>query len=160
MKLLPGDIFCTRNPMSLGRAIVVVQKFWSSDNQARYSHAGIIIGRPGITFEALWTNKKQDLFKAYAGEEVLIGWHDDMTLERFKAGWDRIKGSEGNIYPLWRIVFHVIPPLAKYLCSGNFKVCSERTGEFIDGTGIYPDGYFWKGKTPDNLADMIHRWKN
>ena len=157
--LNPGDIFCTRNPMMLGRVICCMEKFWSSDNEAKYSHAGIIVGRPAITFEALWTNKKQNLFKAYDGTEVLIGRHEDMTVEKFNLGWQKIKNHEGKIYAGWRLFFHIIPPLAKYLSSNNFGVCSEITGEFIEGSGIYPEGYFWKGKTPDNIADMIHKWK-
>jgi hypothetical protein len=32
--------------------------------------------------------------------------------------------------------------------------------EFIDGAEIYIGGYFWKGKNPDNLADMIHKWRS
>lgn len=157
--LNPGDIFCTRNPMWLGRAICGMEKFWASDNKAEYSHSGIIIGHPAITFEALWTAKSQDLFKSYKGEKVLIGRHSNMTLERFTSGWNKVRPFKGSWYPWWRLFFHIIPPISKYVSDGSKAVCSELAGIFIDGSGIYPEGYFWKGKNPDHIADMIHKWQ-
>ena len=70
--LRAGDIFLTRNPMLLGRAINLIQKFTSKDNKSRYSHAGVLLTSNGTTFEALWTNKKQNLFEAYFDKEILI----------------------------------------------------------------------------------------
>jgi len=84
ISLQPGDVFCTRNPMALGRVICFVQKIHASDNQAEYSHSGVILDKGGTTFEALWTNKRQNLFRAYQGKKVLIGRHDKMTQKRFK----------------------------------------------------------------------------
>ncbi|MBW2600151.1 MAG: hypothetical protein JRC60_08815, partial [Deltaproteobacteria bacterium] len=93
LKLQRGMIFCSRNPMALGRAINFIQKIHAKDNQSEYSHAGIIIraGEQPISFEALWTNKRQDFYKAYKGKKVLIGRHKDMTLKLFDKGWNGIK---------------------------------------------------------------------
>jgi len=169
--LQPGDVFCSRNPMMLGRAITWFEKLRASDNHAEYSHAGVIIGRPAITFEALWTNRKQNLFKAYAGTKVLIGRHEYMNDERAVRGWDGIKKYEGKIYAGWRLIFHAIPFFSK-VGTGNFAVCSEMVGKFISKSGVlvawrHPsdqlvqafiktgESYYWKGRTPDDIADMI-----
>ena len=174
-ELEPGDCFCTKNPMMLGRAICWFEKLRSSDNQAEYSHAGVIIGRGGITFEALWTNKKQNLFKAYAGTKVLIGRHEHMTPNRALAGWDGVKKYEGQTYAFWRLLLHAIPFCSK-IGTGWFAVCSEIAAKYISKSGIMIAGrvvsdpkvqefittgesFYWKGRTPDDIADMIHDHK-
>lgn len=156
--LKPGDIFCTKNPMWLGRAITFVEKLHASDNQAEYSHSGIIYAEDSTTFEALWTNKKQNLFEAYKGKKVLIGRHNDMTKIRFMRGWNKVKKHEGKWYAGHRLFFFFIPFVAKYINLG-LGVCSELTAKFIAGSGIYKD-FYWKGKNPDHIADMIHKWKD
>jgi len=171
-ELEPGDIFCSRNPMMLGRAICWFEKLRSSDNQAEYSHAGVIIGRGGITFEALWTNRKQNLFKAYSGTKVLIGRHEHMTSKRAEAGWEGVKKYEGQVYAFWRLLLHAIPFCSK-IGTGWFAVCSEIAAKYISKSGIMVAGrvmsdplvqafiktgesFYWKGRTPDNLADMMN----
>lgn len=173
--LQPGDIFCTRNPMALGRAICWFEKLRSEDNRAEYSHAGVVIGRPAITFEALWTNRKQNLLKAYAGDKVLIGRHEFMTPERAVKGWEGIKRYEGKVYAGWRLFLHALPFCSK-IGTGNFGVCSELVGKFISKSGVMLAGksvsdplvqdylktgesFYWKGRTPDDIADMIRDHK-
>lgn len=155
IKLERGDIFCTANPMALGRAINFVQKVNSRDNDSDYSHAGIILDSEGTTFEALWTNKKQNLFEAYAGATVLIGRNANMTDSAFKNGWDAVKGYEGKPYAIHRVPLFLIPPLAKYINFG-FGVCSEITARFMCGAGLLN---YWKGWSPDDIADIIHHWR-
>lgn len=174
-ELQPGDIFCTRNPMALGRAICFFEKLRSTDNQAEYSHAGVIIGRPAITFEALWTNRKQNLFKSYAGVKVLIGRHENMTPARAVNGWNGVKKYEGQVYAGWRLVLHALPFCSK-IGTGDFAVCSEIAGKFISKSGVMVAGkppeslmiqefiktgesFYWKGLTPDDIADMINKHK-
>ena len=149
-----GDIFCTRNPMALGRAINGMQLFWSTDNESTYSHSGIIISDEGATFESLWTIKKANIDK-YRGMRVLIGRHVKMTPESFKLGWDVVKRHEGQLYPFHRLILHIIPPMAKYLSTGRFPVCSELVAKFLCGCGFMRT---WKGKNPDHIADMIRKW--
>uniref|UniRef100_A0A6M3XV55 Peptidase n=1 Tax=viral metagenome TaxID=1070528 RepID=A0A6M3XV55_9ZZZZ len=155
--LKPGDIFCTRNPMLLGRAICFFEKLHAKDNQAEYSHAGIILSGNGETFEALWTNRRQNLWEAYKGQKVLIGSHKNMTAEAFVKGWDGIKKYEGQWYAGWRLFLHMMPFLSK-IGTGGFAVCSELAGKFIEKSGIYEE-FYWKGRNPDDIADMIHNWK-
>uniref|UniRef100_A0A6H2A4J0 Peptidase n=1 Tax=viral metagenome TaxID=1070528 RepID=A0A6H2A4J0_9ZZZZ len=174
-ELEPGMIFTTKNPMMLGRAICWFEKLRSADNQAEYSHAGVIIGRPAITFEALWTNKKQNLFKAYAGTKVLIGRHKDMTPKRAVMGWDGVKKYEGQVYSFWRLLLHALPFCSK-IGTGGFAVCSEIAAKYISKSGVMVAGkkvsselvaeflktgesFYWKGRTPDDIADMIHNFK-
>lgn len=167
--LKPGDIFCTKNPMWLGRAICFFEKIGSRDNRAEYSHAGIILDEKGTTFEALWTNRRQNLFEGYAGQKVLIGRHAYMDRDAFRRGWAGVKKYEGNWYAGWRLLLHAIP-LASKLGTGGFAVCSELAMKFISKSGVMLDGsdrvavaeFFrtgesvaWKGWNPDEVADMI-----
>jgi len=151
IKLQPGMIFCTQNPMLLGKVINVVQKFWAKDNQSKYSHSGIILNEEGLTFEALWTNKRQNLFSAYAGRKVLIGRHIGMNAEMFAKCWDRIQHHEGRWYAGHRLLFFLFPPIAKYINFGQ-GVCSEITAQFLWQN--------WKGLNPDDISDRVHHWKN
>jgi len=158
IKLLPGDIFCSRNPMWLGIAINAVQRFWDVDNQCDYGHAGIITGVFGNTLEALWTVKAQNVWRAYDSPDrggLLIGRNQNMTYDKFLAGMEAVKVYKGNPYPLWRLFLHLIPPLGKYLSTGKFLVCSELTAKFLVGAG---ELNFYKGVTPDYLQDMIEHW--
>lgn len=156
IELKPGDIFCSRNPMMLGRAINAVQTIWSKDNKSEYSHSGIILDSKGTTFEALWTNKKQNIFKAYAGRNVLIGRHRNMSSEVFEKGWEGIKKHEGKWYAGYRLPLFFIPFLAKYINFG-LGVCSELTMKFLYKAGL---AEAWKGWNPDDVADMINKWKD
>jgi len=160
MKLNRGDIFCSRNPMMLGRAINFVQKIHAKDNQSEYSHSGIIVkGGPlkqTVSFEALWTNKQQDFYKSYKGKKVLIGRHKDMNLKLFNRGWNGIRHHEGKWYAGYRLPLFFIPFLAKYLSLG-LGVCSELTIKFLFKAGLAAN---WKGWNPDDVADMIHNYRD
>jgi len=155
IELAKGDIFCTRNPMMLGRIINWNQKFWSSDNESTYSHAGIILDPDGTTFESLWTIKKSHLSR-YKGKKILIGRHIKMDEWRFSIGWLNVKRHQGQLYPFHRLFLMIIPPVAKYISTGRFPVCSELTAKFLCETHLLD---FWKGKNPDDIADMIHKWR-
>ena len=158
--LMPGDIFCSRNPMWLGRAINGIQRFWDVDNRSKYGHAGIIIDPHGKTFEALWTVKCQNVWQAYNVPEksgLLIGRSADMTLSLFRAGWASVKKHEGNWYPFHRLLLHMLPPLSKYVSTGRYLVCSELTAKFLVGAKHLD---FYKGVNPDYLAGIIRRWEN
>jgi len=155
-ELKKGDIFCTRNPMALGRAINFVQKIKSKDNKAEYSHSGIIMHEDGMTFEALWTNKRQNLFTDYQGRKVLIGRHKGMTDAKFQLGWNGIKKHEGKWYAGHRLIFFLIPFAAKYINLG-LGVCSELTMKFLYKAKLADA---WKSWNPDDVADMIKKWKD
>lgn len=156
IQLEPGDIFCTRNPMWLGRAINAVQRFHSVDNQSEYSHAGIVIDPDGGSFESLWTIRRSHI-DIYEGKKVLVGRHEDMTRAMATNGLEALYQEHlGQIYPAHRLIFHLIPPLAKYISSGHFPVCSELAAKFLCKCGLL--GY-WKGVNPDHIADMIHNFR-
>jgi len=172
IELHPGDLFVTRNPHMLSRAINVVQWWWSKDGESTYSHAGIILDAQGTTFEALYTLKKQNLFEAYTGEKVCIARWLNMTDETAKQALDvLLKEQEGHIYPAWRLFFHLVPPIAKYVSwGGKFIVCSEVVAKFLylvylqtgsqDKFGTkWPRHSHYCGATPDDLSDEWHRWK-
>lgn len=168
-ELKPGDIFCTRNPMWLGRLICWFEKLKSKDNHAEYSHAGIILDPAGTTFEAVWTNRKQNLFEVYGGQKVLIGRHKFMSADNFLRGWIGVKKYEGKIYAGHRLLLHAIPFASKF-GTGGFAVCSEIVMKFVSKSGVMLDttsaesvarfirtneSVYWKGMNPDDVADMI-----
>lgn len=155
--LQAGDIFCTANPMALGRAIKAIERFNSIDNRADYSHSGILLGPTATTFEALWTTRRNGLFNTYAGKQVLIGRNLMMSKERYEKGWDGISHLEGRWYPFWRLPLNVIPPLAKYLATGKNAVCSELAAMFLVKAGLFD---YWKGINPDHVADVIQHYRD
>lgn len=160
LEIRPGDIFCSAfGSSALGRAIRFFERFNATDNEAEYSHAGIILDASGTTFEALLTVKRQNLFKDYAGQKVLIGRHVRMDEETFARCMASVIPFEGRWYPVWRLPLHIIPPLAKHVSSGRFLVCSELVFRFIAAMGREKTSVkFYKGVTPDYIADAIHRW--
>jgi len=157
----PGDEFATKNPMALGIAINFVQKTKAVDNEAEYTHTGIITDAYGATLEALWTIKTQNLWAAYKGEKVLIVRNVGMTIETYIAGFCKIKEHIGQWYPALRLLLHLIGT-AKWI-HWDRVVCSELTAKFEAGCAEYigPDkaaGFMrnWYGVNPDNLVD---RWQ-
>jgi len=155
IELKRGDIFCTRNPMWLGRMINAVQTFWAADNHSEYSHAGIITDPDGTTFESLWTIRHNHIDK-YEGAQVLIGRHMCINSAMFEHGWERIRGHQGQIYPFHRLLLHIIPPVAKYVATGRFPVCSELVCKFLWEITLVRT---WAGKNPDHVADMIKLYR-
>jgi len=172
IEIRAGDLFCTRCPASLGRAINTVQAIVSRDGKSYYSHAGILIDHKGTTFEAIgWRIKRQNLFEAYAGQEVLIARWQGMTQIIFDRVFETLRKDEGKIYPGWRLPLNIVPFIGKYTSFGKrFLVCSEEVGKFLylvfqDYGFVSRGGYCWPrhkwytGTSPDTLADEWHRWK-
>jgi len=158
----PGDIFGTRNPMALGKAINKVQRFWSSDGQSNSTHAGFIIDEDGTTSESLWTIARRNIYTDLAGEWVIIGRHEHMTPEIFAETWEKLKGWEGKKYPFWRLLLHLIPSLPRHVNTGKFKVCSEWTSFMLKESGVYDaikPGTNFKGLNPGQIEDMIYYFK-
>lgn len=155
IRLKPGDVFCTENPMWLGRAINAVQSFWDPESESKYSHSGFIVDDCGTTSEALWTLTKSDI-NNYSGKQIIIGRHRCMTVERFFCAYDRIESREGQWYPLHRLPLFFLPPLAKYLHISGRAVCSEWAGKMLCEAGIFKH---WAGKSPDYIADIMISWR-
>ena len=158
IKLLPGDIVCTSNPMAIGRLITAVERFWSHDDDARYSHSLIIITRTGLTLEALWTVKSQRLSDAYKGDKIAVYRYSGMTKEMFRAGLDGVLGHYGNWYPLHKLITNLIPPLGKYLNTGKRLICSELVGKFLHCAGV-PGFKYFLGLTPDVISDRCSQYE-
>ena len=156
MKLLPGDVFATRNPMALGRAINAIQKFWSYDNEAIYSHTGVIVDYNGVTLECLWTVRHQNIYEAYQEEQVIIARYE--KLKNFNSSFITILEHFGQWYPVYRLLFHLIPPVAKYVHFRKHLVCSEFVAKFLHLVGGRHE--HWHGTNPDMLVDEWRHWKN
>jgi hypothetical protein len=146
--LKPGDLFVVNtNSSILSRAINIAQKFWSVDNESTYNHAGIIITQSGDTFESLWKVGRYHLSQ-YDGCKILIVRHNMLTAQGFQNGWDKVKNWEGCLYPVPRLLLHLLH-LAKYI-RWKYPVCSELAARFLNGAGLKK---YWWGITPDNLGD-------
>jgi len=81
-----------------------------------------------------------------------------------------MREQEGRIYPAWRLLLHIIPPIARRTSwGGKFLVCSEIYAKYLYIVHIengWTDryGYKWPrhkhftGANPDMLCDEAHRW--
>jgi hypothetical protein len=155
IELMPGDFFCTKNPMALGKAIRFMETFWKG-HKAVYSHSGIITDRDGTSLEALWTIRGNSI-DAYDGEEVIIGRWTGMTPEALQRGYEAIAEEIHEGYPFWRLF--LFPALAKWVSSGNFTVCSELVCKFLQGAG-FSMVERWQGMNPDDVADIIDKYRD
>ena len=172
MKLQPGDLFCTRNPMALGRAINAIQAAVSRDGKSTYSHSGIIVDSKGTTFEAISICKRQNLFEAYAGDQIVVARWSGMTPEIFAKVFKALaEEHEGKRYPFWRLPLNIVPAIGRHTTfKGRCVVCSELVAKFLylvfaDFGHVSPGGYCWPrhkwftGTSPDILSDEWHRWR-
>ena len=150
-QLMPGDVFLTSNPMALQKGINFVQKIWSKDNKSKYGHAGIIVNSEGSTFEALWHVESKNVWEEYGSQRLMIARHNCMNAKTFMKGFRPVYAAHvGDFYPIYRLVFHALPPLAK-LSVGNV-VCSELAAKFLWNVEMFP---YFNGCNPDNLYDHI-----
>ncbi len=150
--LAAGDFFAVKGRDAFGAAINFLQRFWDTNlDDSEYSHNGIIETPAGGTLEAVSTVRRQDLFTAYAGEEVLIARHKSMTPGRFSSGMAKVAPNIGQWYPVHRLFLHLLR-LAKYV-HWRAVTCSELVAKFLAGAGLRRS---WYGVTPDNLTDQ---WK-
>jgi len=150
-----GCVFGSANPMWIGRAINVIQWVWSRDSDACYSHAGLFIDDRGTTLECLMTVKSQNFFEAYKGEKVIIA-QPKASVNAINLAVESIRIHEGQFYPFWRLLFHMIPPLAKIGVLERL-VCSELVAKYEWLLGLRHRQY--KGTNPDTLVDEWIRWK-
>lgn len=171
IELYPGDVFCSRlmpdhndgiikrtGTRILNSSILLFQKIWSTDGEARYCHAGIILNKDGDTLEALGTVRRQNIFQDYDNAALLIGRHIKMNRYAFIRGYKAIAPHEGEIYPAWRLLLHMVPPLARFIHPLGKPVCSEYQGKFLNGCG-FPGFEHYMGLTPDTTADRIIKWR-
>ena len=156
VKLLPGDLFGTSNPMALGKAINAAQWLWSKDGQSTYSHSGIVLDESGRTFEALWTIKTAHLDE-YTGSKIIIARCNAVSEQKREAVLKAlIAEHSGQWYPFWRLFLHIIPPLAK-LSVTKRPVCSELVAKYLFRLGQRHGQ--WAGTNPDTLVDEWTRWR-
>jgi hypothetical protein len=152
--LLPGDVFATRNPNGLGKAICLAEKLKSPDGKAEYGHTGIIQDAQGKTLEAVWTIAEQNLFEAYKGDRVLIArFAESENAWTLRKGFEAVCPLKNRMYPFHRLLLHAIG-LARWIHWMKTPVCSELTAMFLVNTGVPMSfgGNYW-GITPDNLVD-------
>ena len=156
--IIQGDVFCSTNPMSLGKAINTIQWIWSKDGESTYSHAGIFRDNNANTLESLWTVKSQNFFEAYKDDKVIIARYIGYCDAPIPTVIARIEKEHlGNIYPFWRIFLHIIPPLSK-IGVFNRLVCSELCAKYLYYLGARHSQY--NSTNPDTLADEWRRWKD
>lgn len=163
--LQPGDVFCVDGNMFLvSRLIRWAEIFVSQDNDAHYGHAGIITSSLGTTIEALWTVKRSTL-DAYVGQRIIIArplvpdsMEHGLGVMRKHRALAEVSWHLGRWYPVWRLMLHLAPPLAKYLSTGNNLVCSELVAKYLTLIGSRSGPF--AGINPDTLADMFVAWKN
>ena len=156
MDLKPGDLFLTASPGLVSSLIIAMQRFWSQDDHARYTHAGIILNHAGDVFEMVGKGAVTNgSLYAYKGKPCLIARHEAMTPVAFECAIQKSFKRLGDIYPVHRLLLHIFPPAAKYWGVG-MAVCSEMVAEFCYFAGITD---YWMGVNPDELEEMFRHWK-
>lgn len=154
----PGDIVCTRGDNIFSKSIRGVEEVWAKDGEADFNHVLVIIDSDGTTFEALEKIRRQNIYDAYKGCRIKVFRNETMTDAVFKIGFNAIKRHEGNIYPAWRLLLAIIPPLSRVIGTGENLVCSELVSKFLYKCGI-DNFYPYLGKTPDDVHDMCENYK-
>lgn len=155
--LRSGDIFCTENPMALGKLIRLGESLpWRDGHASEYSHAGIITDSCGNTIEELWTLRANDL-STYVGEKVIIGRWKDMSPYSFNKGIAVACEDLYQPYPFWRMALMLIPNAAKVISTGKWAVCSERVMQFLFAAGWGGTDKIkeWQDNDPQSVADLI-----
>lgn len=148
--LKPGMEFVTRGEEGsiLTTGINLSQKFWSTDNNSFYNHAGLLTDDKANTFEALWKLDHYNLNEKYEGRDIYIVERIDLTPEQIAKGLEEIQKLDGSWYPVLRFPLHLLH-LAKYI-HWKYPVCSELVAKYEYEMGVRKQ---WWGITPDNLAD-------
>ena len=145
-----GDVFLTANSRALNGIINFFQKLWSKDGKSKYAHAGIIVDPDGTTFESLWKVQQRNLNKACKGKKVLVARHENMK-DLFLPAYQKIYDQYNkDHYPIYRLLFHMVPPLAKL--STNKVVCSELVAKFLMHCDLMD---YYNGCNPDDLHDYL-----
>jgi hypothetical protein len=157
VELKRGDFFCVDNPGGLASCIKWIEKIKSKDNCAEFGHCGTILDSDGNTVESLVTIRYGNI-NNYVSRNILIGRWNGMTNEGHALGVAAITGDIGQAYPFWRLPLFIFG-LAKFVSTGKFKVCSERVALHLITAGFKAIGC-WKGQNPDDIADMIRRWRD
>jgi hypothetical protein len=152
MQLNPGDIFVVKSKSKIAKAILAIEHVMSEDHEAEYTHAGIILGDNGDTFESLRhiDHYNMDLNK---GCHIFIARHNLMAQEIFNTCMSSVIKYDGQNYPWWRLGLF-FGGLADDLYRIDRPVCSELVALFLKGGGLRLE-HSW-GVSPDNLADEWH----
>ena len=156
VELKPGDFFCTDGTGGLSRVITWFERMRAKDGRAEFCHCGTIIDSVGKTIESLATIRYGHI-SDYAGRKVLIGRWRGMTPQGHAEGVKAISDDIGQIYPFWRLPLHALG--IAWISSGKFQVCSERVAQHLIVAGFDDIGK-WEGQNPDDIADMIRRWRD
>jgi hypothetical protein len=119
------------------------------------THSGIVVNHAGDTFEATTKGIAEGSLWTYSGKPVLIARHTDMDLALFQYAFDKTQRRRGEAYPVYRLLFHIFPPLSKYL-GGGMTVCSELVAEFLYFADLLE---YWMGVNPDELEEIFWNWK-
>ncbi|MBC8459649.1 MAG: hypothetical protein H8D67_16790 [Deltaproteobacteria bacterium] len=160
LTLKPGDFFATQGKGLISTLINFFQRLWSKDNEARYTHCGLILDPKGTTLESTikGTLDSQNLFETYSGIQIFISRYDKLTSELFKRSLEALeKEFGGEDYPLYRVLLHIFPPLARLHFLGR-AVCSEVVAYYL--WRIEARHRWWASTNPDTLSDEWHKWKD
>ena len=150
IKLKPGDIFLTAVPGIIGRGINAIQRIHDKSSHSSYSHAGLVIDPDGTTIESQGRVVNWNIYEKYDGVKVLIARNVAMNAQTFKIGYSAVKHHLGQTYPIYRILYHLFPPIAKL--SDERVVCSELVAKFLHRVELF--GYI-NGCSPDDIHNHL-----
>ena len=151
----PGDIFLAQSKTPLDPLINWVQRFWATDDDSIYGHAGIIIDHAGNTFDALWSVGSTCAYERYKDCQFLVARYNKLTQSALQDGMNRILQHEGEWFPVYRLPLALLH-LAKYIHWNNV-MCSELVAKFLNSIGARHD--HWFGTNVDDLSDELTNYK-
>lgn len=159
LTLQTGDVFASDSGAVLGTLINLIQRCRSSDNRSEYHHAGIVVNSGGKTLEALWTVKNGDLCADYYGARILVArplgvWPKDVAWAISCLEQEHL----GQVYPFWRMGFHLLGTFFAKFGLVERLVCSELVGKYLYRIGLRHEQY--RGTTPDMLVDEWRKWRD
>ena len=160
LEILPGDVFLTRSPTWLGRAIRAMTRS-KDEPPTRVNHVGMFVSaarlRGATSIEALWHVRIGRFWRYYAGNssKVAIYRHPDLDYDVRLAIADDAMRAAGSRYATWKIAFHAVG-LGGLLRYGGRVICSSLVG----GSYARRAGYRFRGKrgqtiTPDDIDDDV-----
>ena len=157
LDIKPGDFVLVKGDGSLIDRGITLAESRSALGDPDYDHCFLITDSDGSIIDTLVKVRRGNIFRDYAGREILIGRFLGVSPVRCRRALAKISNELGELYPAWRIGL-ISLGLGRWVKS-HHNVCSERIAEFLwDATKLPPFANH-AGWQPSDLADVVEHWR-
>lgn len=157
IEILPGDAFAVCSEGLVARGIRFFSKIWSSDNEATYTHCGLMLSEHKVFEAGLFGISTHDLDKYWGKQLIIVRFDSVSEVKREEVLKQLVAKFAGKKYPVWRLFMHIFGPLSKVNLV-QMPVCSELDAYYEQMLGIRHDQ--WAGTSPDTLVDEWRKWRD